>query len=353
MCFPIILGTFFYMAFSNIYDSENVFHCIPVAIVENQTDEFFNSAVEQLSEGESPLFNAVYTDSDSAEQLLKDGDVTGIIYVGDTVSLSVTSSGIAPSIIKSFLEEYQAQKTIITNTAMNNPEKLQDVLNALTQEVECISTNKLTSGNMDVYVQYFFNLIAMVILLGSTTGMYAATDNQANLSAVGARKYIAPMHNLVSIIGSLLAAFCVQVIFTFVSITFILFVLRVNMGDKIPLIYVSGAAGSLLGVSFGFFIGSVGRISEAAKGGIASAVSMLFCFMSGLMIGDIKTFFEENCPIVNRINPAAVISDTFYCLALYDDYSRYIEKILTVLALSVILTAGGFLLTRRKKYDCI
>jgi ABC-2 type transport system permease protein len=71
------------------------------------------------------------------------------------------------------------------------------------------------------------------------------------------------------------------------------------------------------------------------------------------MIGDIKTFFEENCPIVNRINPAAVISDTFYCLALYDDYSRYIEKILTVLALSVILTAGGFLLTRRKKYDCI
>jgi ABC-2 type transport system permease protein len=68
------------------------------------------------------------------------------------------------------------------------------------------------------------------------------------------------------------------------------------------------------------------------------------------MLGNMKTVIEQNATIINKINPAALISDLFYCLNIYDDYKRYTEKFVTLLILSVIFTIGGFLLTRRKKY---
>lgn len=350
MCFPIILGTFFNMAFGSLYEKEEMFSEIPVAVVEIRSDNTFRTVMNELSSGDSPLFKAEYTDEEKANELLKNGDVTGIIRVDNELSLSVASNGLEPSIIKSFLEQYEVQKTIITDTAMSDPDKLQDVIEALSADIDCIETKELTGGSMDVYAQYFYNLIAMVALFGTISGLYAATSNQGNLSQVGARKCVSPTHKLKAIVANLLASFCVQVICTFISITYILFVLKVDMGNRIPMIYLSGAAGSLMGVSLGFFIGSIGRISEGAKGAVALSLTMFCCFLSGLMVGNMKAVVEQYCPIVNKINPAAVISDLFYCLTIYDDYTRYMEKTATLLVMTVIFTAGGFLMTRRKKY---
>ncbi len=351
MCFPIILATFFYMAFSDIYENDEMFNEIPVAVVETTSDEVFDTVMAELSGGESPLFKSQYTDEEKALQLLESNDVSGIIYVGDELSLSVASSGgIQQTIIKSFLEQYKSQKTIITETAVNNPEKLQSVINVLSAELQSVETKSLSNGNMDIYVQYFYNLIAMVALFGASSGIYAATENQGNLSAVGARKCVAPIHKLTSITSHLLALLCLQIICAFISISYILFILKVNMGDKIPMIYLSGCAGSLLGVSLGFLLGSIGIASEAAKAGSAIGIIMTSCFLSGLMVGDIKGTLIEHCPVINMINPASVISDLFYCLIIYDDYKRYLEKMSVILIMSFIFIAGGFLLNRRKKY---
>ena len=67
-------------------------------------------------------------------------------------------------------------------------------------------------------------------------------------------------------------------------------------------------------------------------------------------MGDLKIIIENNFPWFNRINPAALISDMFYCLNVYNDYSMYAQKAITLLILSAIFITGGFLLTRRKKY---
>lgn len=353
MCFPIILGTFFNLAFGNLYEKEEIFNEIPVAVAEIKEDSVFREVMDSLSKGDSPLFKVQYTDMEEAEELLKNEDIKGIICVDDELSLSVAGNGLEQSIIKSFLEQYEAQKTIITDTAANNPEKLQNVIAALSADIDCIETKELSGGNMDEYVQYFQNLIAMVALFGTMVGLFAATSNEANLSAIGARKCVAPTHKLKSIVANLLAAFCAQVICVFISITYIVFILKIDMGDKIPMMYFSGAAGSLLGVSLGFFIGSIGRMSEGVKVGISTSFSMFCCFLSGLMVGNMKAVINQHCPIINKINPAAVISDLFYCLAVYDNYSRYMEKMVTLLIMSAIFITGGFLLTRRKKYASI
>ena len=105
-----------------------------------------------------------------------------------------------------------------------------------------------------------------------------------------------------------------------------------------------------LSVSMGFMIGSFGRISQGAKVGIAMTISMLSCFFSGLMIGNMKAILAEKLPWFNRINPAALISDAFYCLNVYQDYDRYLEKNVSMLILAVLFVTIGILLTRRRKY---
>lgn len=353
MIFPLILGTFFYMAFGNLFEKETAFSKIPIAVVEQKSDEVFKSVMDSISSDESPLFDAEYTDEENALKLLKDSEIEGIIYVGDEISLSVTSSGIKPTIIRSFLEQYKAQVKIITDTAKNNPQQLQAVIDSLSADIDCNENIKLSNGNMDTYVQYFYNLIAMVALFGTTVGLMAAITNQGNLSKKGARKCVSPTPKLISTLAGLLAAFLVQTICVFVCITYLLVVLRVNLGEKIGMVYLSGALGALVGITFGFFLGAIGRMTENAKMAVAMSGSMLSCFLSGLMVGNMKAVIAEKCPIINKINPAAVISDLFYCLNIYDDYSRYIENAVILGVMTVVFMAGGFLMIRRRKYASI
>lgn len=350
LAFPIILGTFFYVAFNSMYEKESMFNKIPVAIVENTENTAFKEVIKELSSGEDAMFDSKFTDSQTALDMLKTNDISGIINVDSELSLTVSNDGIKQTIIKSFLDQYQIRESIIMETVNNNPQNLQSVIDAMSQEINCNESLSLSNGNMDTYIQYFYNLIAMAAFFGSISGLYIAINNQGNLSAIAARKCISPTNKLTSITASLLASFVAQVICVSIGITYILFILKVDMGDKIPMVYLSGAVGSLTGVTMGFFIGSFGRLNQNMKMAISMSVTMLSCFLSGLMIGNMKSVIEMYVPIVNRINPAALISDLFYCLNIYDDYKRYTEKFVTLLILSVIFTIGGFLLTRRKKY---
>ena len=350
LAFPIILGTFFYVAFNSMYEKESMFNKIPVAIVENTENTAFKEVIKELSFGEDAMFDSKFTDSQTALDMLKTNDISGIINVDSELSLTVSNDGIKQTIIKSFLDQYQIRESIIMETVNNNPQNLQSVIDAMSQEINCNESLSLSNGNMDTYIQYFYNLIAMAAFFGSISGLYIAINNQGNLSAIAARKCISPTNKLTSITASLLASFVAQVICVSIGITYILFILKVDMGDKIPMVYLSGAVGSLTGVTMGFFIGSFGRLNQNMKMAISMSVTMLSCFLSGLMLGNMKSVIEMYVPIVNRINPAALISDLFYCLNIYNDYRRYTEKFVTLLILSVVFTIGGFLLTRRKKY---
>lgn len=349
--FPIVLGTFFEIAFGNIYNSE-IASSIPVAIVENVENKTFDTVMSGIAESDDPLFDPCYTDEESAEEKLKNGDVSGIIYVdkdGLTMGVSGTD-GIEQSIIESFIRQYTAQETVIRAAAEKNPMNIAAVVEAMNISEDMNRTIPLTDGNTDLYIQYFYNLIAMVGMFGSITGLHIAMENQANLSPSGARNNVSPVNKLTKIIASLLGSFLEQAVCIVISTSYIAFVLGVDFGSRLPLVYLSGILGGFAGVSMGFFVGSIGSMGIGAKTGLSMGFSMICCALSGLMVGDIKAMISEYAPVINKINPAAVISDSFYCLNLYRDYDRYIEKIATLLIIIVAFTLGGFLMTRRKKY---
>ena len=132
-----------------------------------------------------------------------------------------------------------------------------------------------------------------------------------------------------------------------------LLLLGVDFGDQLGLTLLTGIMGCILGLSLGTFIGCVTRKSLDFKIGIHIGVSMFCCFCAGLMSNYIPAFLEQHLPFANRINPAQLIANSFYCLTFYDDHKRSAANMLTLLLMSLALGIASILLMRRKKYASI
>ena len=118
--FPIILGTFFNMAFSNIESSEKL-DVINIAIVNNEdfnNNEIFKTAFEELSDknNNDRLFETKYTTEEEAKKLLEDEEIVGYMkLVNDEPKLTFTTSGINETIFKYESEEIAQTSNIIKN----------------------------------------------------------------------------------------------------------------------------------------------------------------------------------------------------------------------------------------------
>ena len=350
MLFPILLGTLFKVAFGNVYENDVLFRSVPTAVVETGSDPVFHQVINSLEEADEPLLDVEYTDEENAMKLLKEGKVSGIIYVGDKLSLSVTEQKMEQVILKTFVEQYSVNEKVIKDTAEKDPSKIQAVVDKLSEDVSACRDIPMTHGDPDIYVQYFYNLIAMVAMYGSVTGLHVTVHNQANLSALGARKNCSPTPKSVSLLADLAGSYIMQSACMILCVTFTHFVLKIDFGDRLPLVYVAAILGGILGVSFGFFFGAVNRFSFEAKIGIVMAVSMFSCFLSGLMMGQMKGIIAEHIPWLNKINPATVVADSLFSLNMYSDYSRFISRITTMLIITAVCTAAGIIISRRKKY---
>ncbi|OPZ18312.1 MAG: ABC-2 family transporter protein [Firmicutes bacterium ADurb.BinA205] len=350
MLFPILLGTLFKVAFGNVYENDVLFRSVPTAVVETGSDPVFHQVIDSLEEADEPILDVEYTDEENAMKLLKEGKISGIIYVGDKLSLSVTEQKMEQVILKTFVEQYSVNEKVINDTAEKDPSKIQAVVDKLSEDVSACRDIPMTHGDPDIYVQYFYNLIAMVAMYGSVTGLHVTVHNQANLSALGARKNCSPTPKSVSLLADLAGSYIMQSACMILCVTFTHFVLKIDFGDRLPLVYVAAILGGILGVSFGFFFGAVNRFSFEAKIGIVMAVSMFSCFLSGLMMGQMKGIIAEHMPWFNKINPATVVADSLFSLNMYSDYSRFISRITTMLIITAVCTAAGIIVTRRKKY---
>lgn len=253
IAFPIILGCFFKMAFSGIYEKDVVFNAIPVAVTNIEENDILKQVLEQISDSDDALFKVTYTDIDKAEEMLKSEDIKGIIKASD-LSLEFGSTGIQQTIVKAFIQQYKTQEKIITDTAKNAPQKLDKVIASISEKISPNEDIPL-HGNPDITIQFFYNLLAMTALFGSMSGLFVAQENQGDLSALGARRCCSPVNKLTSITATLLAFHVVEMICMVISVTFLRFVLKVDFGSKLPLVYLAAIIGGITGISMGFFVG--------------------------------------------------------------------------------------------------
>ena len=299
--------------------------------------------------------NSTYDASSySTEDINMQMDTMMNAYIQDTdISVKIKKNGSEQSALKSYVEMFINMKKMArdmwaSNTDGKNKEAFDDISDVM--DGATIKETPLTNGNKDPLAMYMYNLIAMVSIFGSLAAMHIAINNQANLSSIGMRRSCGGGPKWTMILPELLGTYITHGACVLLSVTFLKFALQIDFGDKLPLVYLTGFCGAVMGVSLGFFVGAIGRLSEGAKTGIMMAVNMTLCFMSGLMIDAIRTIFSVQIPIVNALNPVAVITDAMYYLNMDSDLSRYAVKLLTMGGFTLVFIVLGILMTRRKKY---
>ena len=345
LAFPLILGTFFYFSFGSAgLDGTGDYEWDPikVAIIEedlsSKNAESFQAFLEKL-EPDTLDIQDISSESD-AIKALKEETILGIYYVDDIPSLSVGKNGINESILSSLLKNYNQNAAMIQKIAMTHPEKMGAAIEAMKDYHPETRNESLGGKTLDPNVQYFFALIAYACLSGAFLGVRSSLDSQANLSALGARRSITPTHKLKLILIDMTVLFIIHFINILVLNLYLIKVLGISLGDNIGALLVVDFMGSMIGVSLGIAFGCLGKLSTDMKLGLTVAITLIPGFLAGLMFGNMKNIIELHCPIINRLNPAAVLSDAFYCMSVYFG-SVGIQKTRYTLTGALVATLAG------------
>ena len=365
--FPLIMATFFNMAFKNITNSEKL-DIIDIAVVNNeeyQNNEIYRNTLEQLSDSnEDQLFNIVYVDEQQAKELLNDNKITGYINLEETTKIVFKENGINETILKYVTEEIEEKSIMIKNLSEQEIEKEiktgnyninYDELTNKIKELMQTETNikDVSSKKLDYAMIEYYTLIAMTCLYGGTLSMYVINQKLPNMCNIGKRISVSPTKKKTTILSSLISSYITQLIGLALLFIYTIFILKVDYGTNIPLIILLGMVGSLSGLSLGLLIGTIIKKNENIKIGILIGITMLGCFLSGMMGITMKYIIDKNIPLINKLNPAAIITDGFYSLYYYDSLDRYWYNIISLLIISLILILISANSLRRQKYDNI
>ena len=348
LIFPIALCTFMYMAFGNLFEDE-LFDPVKVAVVTETENEAFMEVLNTLnSEGEDRVIEATYEDKENARKLLDKEEVKVIIYVAEAPRMEVLEDSYDATVVKMVLDEYEKVNKVVQDIGKRNPLEIQNAINTLTSNVSQFTSMTTSDGNQDVYTNFFYAVFAMSCLFAALNANDKIHNIQADSSALGMRRCLSPNSKMVTIVAEFLAMLVVNFLIQLITLAYMT-LLGVDFGDKYLLISIVLLFGSAIGISIGVLIGAAVKNKNRSEG-ICVCVTLFLSVLADLMVGGIKYFIEQNIPIINRINPAALIVDSFYALNIYDTYDRYIRNMATLGILSVVLVAIAFMKLRRNKY---
>ncbi len=358
LVFPIILGTFFYFSFGTSGAEgwgETEWESVKTAVIEEDSaSENAQIFLEFLNRLDGDILDLKRVSSESeALKALTNEKVRGIFYVKETPSLTVAENGIPESILTSLLDNYNQNTAMFREIAETHPEKLKEASSALENYRTLLREESLGGNSLDPNVQYFFALIAYACLSGAFLGVHSSFDSQANLSSLGARRSITPTHKLKLVLVDMTVLVTIHFINILILNLYITQALGISLGSDISSLLLVDFMGSTIGIAIGLALGCISKFSLGTKLNATVAITLVPGFLAGLMFGNMKNIIELHCPIINRINPAAVLSDAFYCMSIYNDMERFVRCIIILAAMSILLVFLAFLGIRRDCYDSI
>jgi len=349
--FPVALATFMFASFGNIYETTEKTNPVPVAIVEEETNEAFTTVLDSISEGDDKLLIPTSMKEKEATKALKDETVDGIIYVGTKVKLVIREESSNATILSMFLDRYVQTEETITSIMKNNPAGVPAALEALNEEISSCSEANKCNGNQDNLITYFYAVFAMSCLFAAFNGVDRIFHLQANQGSLGQRRGVAPTHKSIIILAEFIASHLLQFVIEIITFLYMWKVLGINFGEKILPVFLILYVGSACGIALGMLIGALPKPTSAAgKIGLTVSFTMTLSVMADLCAPGIKYFIEHNIPIINRINPAALITDAFYSLNIYDTYTRFFQNMAYLSVITILLCVISYIMIRRNRY---
>jgi ABC-type multidrug transport system, permease component len=361
---PIILGTMFYFAFSDI-EKKDKLNIFDIAIVENEKfneETILKETLKELSDKKSNnyFFNIKYTDLKNSKTLLSDKKIEGYIIVGEKTKIVVKEEGINQTVLKTVIDEIYEYETLVKRLIENEYSKAQNtnistlytsILKKINSEKE--NFNDKSQSNMNYMMIEFYSLVAMTCLFGSLLTSTVIGNYLANINKKGARITLSKANHLKIILSGLLASFVIQLICIAALLLYTHYLLNVDFGNKTTLVILLSVVGSVAGLALGVLLGTISFKNENTRTAVICSITMFGSFLAGMMGITTKYVVDKNIPLLNKINPVNMITDGFYALYYYEYNDKFYFNVASLLIFSFILLFISYLLLRRKKYDSI
>ena len=376
--FPIALSTFMFLSFGNVYKDELVMNSIPVAVEEGFEET--QISVQNFLEGAKqsngdPYFVVSVLSKEAAKEALNNGDVSAIVTTeGLTPTVVVNGNDFKEEIVITAMNEYlKHQQTVIgimsdyvkngfvdengESIALGKltPEQTEEASAAILAKLEELETDEtffnetsLAKGPQNIYNNFFYATFAMGCLFACLGAVNLTDKLMPGRTPLSGRLNICGTSKLKMVISqmsvNLLVVFAAQM-----GAYFYMRLIGIELTDDILAVAGILLAGASFGISLGVLIGAIPRLGEGSKVGIGVGVTMLISFLADLCTTGIKDSIERNMPIINRISPAALISDSFMTIYVYDDYDRYFRNLITLVAMAVVITTIAIFILSRSR----
>jgi ABC-2 type transport system permease protein len=157
---------------------------------------------------------------------------------------------------------------------------------------------------------------------------------------------------MISLFAGVLAGMTLQSLSNAIVVVYLQKVLGIDLGAPMWNVILISTIGSGLGISSGILMGAMIR-SKKLLSVIPIGFSMLCSFCSGLMWDQIRQIIEANVPILNRINPAALLVDCLYIRATYGLTAEYYRDVYIMCGMIVVSLFISSILLRRRRYVSI
>lgn len=358
LLFPILLSILFYAGLSNVLKGES-FELVNVAVVKDAAYDqemvmpniiSSVSADSKSAATKDTLFVTKYVSQDEAEKLLKDKKVSAYIYFEDGCHVVMSKNGMEQTIVKKFLDVAEQKTKVIQDIIeKNNGAMPNNMAQLISDSKEYIVDATNNRDKPDTTVMFFYSILGMVCMYGASTGCYSIMYLQSNQSAIAKRNCVSPVSKFKLLTASFISDSILSCANSLLVFAFMAYGLRVDFGDRYLFIILTNIVGAIMGLSFGYFIGSLSKKDINFKVGTVIGISMLCSFLAGMMDETVKYSVKQKAYIIDRLNPVNLITESFYKLYYYKSLTKYYQNIAILCIMTIVLVgATVFILNRQE-----
>jgi len=327
VAYPIILSSLFFVIFSSI-NVRGADTAIDTGIAETNPNRGVLSFIQTL--------NVIPMEREKADEALRTGSIQA--FIEDDLSLRVYKKGISQTIVKSIAEQ------IKQTNALGVP------VNPVLYGKTFIESKNERNNSMTIL---FYSLLAMVSVYSMFGSLSIPERIQANISKLAVRMSAAPIKRFNLYLTGILFFIFFNLASNFLYIGFVMLVLKINLITDfiaaVPLLLYA----NLFGAAFGVCIGSFPKLTETTKVMLCVFSSLFLAFLSGMMSVNVKIALDASFPIIGKINPLSLFTDTLYDINILQIYDT-VPLFFTVYSGFIFLfLAVAFFNAREVQYDSL
>ena len=371
LIFPIILSTLFMFMFANL-DESTAFEAVPTAVVADdayRADEGFSTLVDELSQpGDDQLLGVrEFATAEEARGALEAGDVVGVLSVDGEgmphLAVSPVSDGMGVStmqvgrtILNTVADTYVRNADLLQGIAHDNPMALADpdlVERALSQDDATVQVSLCCRTHQSV--RFYYALLGMACLFCAQIGMVAVCEAQPNLSPLGARRAVGAVSRGKTLAAALAASWVLATACLLAALAY-RFTAGIDFAGREIACVGAIAVCALFSTAFGTLLGSLPKVGFGVKTGLLTGTTCLLSLFAGLYGEPVMNMADQlarDYPLLASLNPAKVVTDTFYSLYYYDSLAPFAGKLGLLLSMTAVVFAVSALFIRRQRYASI